>query len=141
MAKLDIVLFGATGFTGSLAAKYLSRVPGLRWAVAGRSPAKLDALRATLEGSASPPSHGIVASPSSEPFDGIKVANAAAVVLSTAGPFSLYSDVLVRCCAMSGGSLRCLTGISTRSANWSQTIRPIRSACQRPSRVNRNFVN
>ena len=104
MSKLDIVLFGATGFTGSLAAKYLSRVPGLRWAVAGRSPAKLDALRATLEGSASPPSQGIVASPSSEPFDGIKVANAAAVVLSTAGPFSLYSDVLVRCCATSGAA-------------------------------------
>ena len=42
----DIVLFGATGFTGALTAEYLGRhaPDGLRWALAGRNRAKLDAL-------------------------------------------------------------------------------------------------
>ena len=35
MGKLDIIVYGATGFTGSLVAAYLSKTPGLRWAVTG----------------------------------------------------------------------------------------------------------
>ena len=47
---LDIVLFGATGFTGALTAEYLARnAPAdLRWALAGRSPEKLETVRADL---------------------------------------------------------------------------------------------
>ena len=43
----DIVLFGATGFTGALTAEYLAAhaPPGLRWALAGRNPAKLEGVR------------------------------------------------------------------------------------------------
>ena len=46
----DIVLFGATGFTGQLTADYLARhaPAGLRWALAGRNQAKLEAVRDTL---------------------------------------------------------------------------------------------
>ena len=46
----DIVLFGATGFTGALTAEYLARhaPANLRWALAGRNRAKLAALRARL---------------------------------------------------------------------------------------------
>ncbi|MEV4255318.1 enoyl-ACP reductase, partial [Spirillospora sp. NPDC049652] len=46
----DIVLFGATGFTGGLTAEYLARKaePGLRWALAGRSPGKLEDVRDRL---------------------------------------------------------------------------------------------
>ena len=46
----DIVLFGATGFTGELTAEYLARhaPAGTRWALAGRSPAKLAAVRERL---------------------------------------------------------------------------------------------
>ncbi|WP_178854894.1 saccharopine dehydrogenase NADP-binding domain-containing protein, partial [Streptomyces acidiscabies] len=48
----DVVLFGATGFVGTLTAEYLAaHAPdGLRWAVAGRSEAKLEALRERLPG-------------------------------------------------------------------------------------------
>ena len=44
---LDIVVFGATGFTGELTAAYLAEnaPPGCRWALAGRSTAKLEAVR------------------------------------------------------------------------------------------------
>ena len=48
--EFDIVLFGATGFTGALTAEYLARSApaGLRWALAGRSAAKLENVRAGL---------------------------------------------------------------------------------------------
>ncbi|MGC1210090.1 MAG: saccharopine dehydrogenase, partial [Micromonospora sp.] len=43
----DLVLFGATGFTGGLTAEYLARhaPAGLRWALAGLNPAKLAGVR------------------------------------------------------------------------------------------------
>ena len=46
----DVVLLGATGFTGGLTAEHLARhgPEGLRWAVAGRDPARLDAVRDRL---------------------------------------------------------------------------------------------
>src|SRR4051812_38552650 len=46
----DIVVFGATGFAGALTAEYLARnaPPGCRWAMAGRSPEKLAAVRDRL---------------------------------------------------------------------------------------------
>jgi short subunit dehydrogenase-like uncharacterized protein len=43
MGKLDLVVFGATGFAGELVCEYmLSTYPHLRWGAAGRSPAKLN---------------------------------------------------------------------------------------------------
>ena len=49
---LDLVLFGATGFTGGLTADYLAEhaPAGLRWALAGRSEEKLKAVRSRLAG-------------------------------------------------------------------------------------------
>ena len=48
--EFDVVLFGATGFTGGLTADYLAgAVPdGCRWALAGRNPARLEAVRDRL---------------------------------------------------------------------------------------------
>ncbi|KAH8091498.1 oxidoreductase [Aureococcus anophagefferens] len=102
MGKLDIIVYGATGFTGSLVAAYLSKTPGLRWAVAGRSRAKLETLAASLAGAPAPPQETVVASPSDAPADAETLASAARVVLSTAGPFSLYSDAVVAACARAG---------------------------------------
>jgi len=51
MVKYDLVLYGATGFTGKLVAKYLNNVPdlqGKKWAIAGRTESKLQALKSTL---------------------------------------------------------------------------------------------
>ena len=47
--EFDIVLYGATGFVGKLTAEYLAKAGGqARIALAGRTPAKLEAVRATL---------------------------------------------------------------------------------------------
>lgn len=50
--ELDIVLVGATGYTGALTAVHIAEhLPtNLKWAIAGRSGAKLDALAAKLTG-------------------------------------------------------------------------------------------
>src|SRR3954447_17369282 len=50
--ELDLVLFGATGFTGRLTADYLARhaPPGLRWGLAGRNRPRLEGVRDHLAG-------------------------------------------------------------------------------------------
>ncbi|HEY2717335.1 MAG TPA: saccharopine dehydrogenase, partial [Solirubrobacterales bacterium] len=58
--RFDLALFGATGFTGGLTARYLAaNVPaGARWALVGRNRAKLEAVAAglaTIEPAAEPP--------------------------------------------------------------------------------------
>ena len=49
---LDIVLFGATGYTGSLAAEYMAKnfQTSLKWAIAGRSRSSLEVLALRLKG-------------------------------------------------------------------------------------------
>ena len=100
----DIVVWGATGFTGALVAEYLLAQYGigdtLRWAIAGRSEAKLETLRQALGPKAvSLPS--IVA----DSFDEQKLAAMAAktrVVITTVGPYAKYGSPLVAACVEHG---------------------------------------
>jgi short subunit dehydrogenase-like uncharacterized protein len=109
----DIVLFGATGFTGALTASYLARVagPDLRWALAGRNQAKLAALRDTLAAdhpgcAAVPLLHADVTDPGSLR----DVAAASRVVATTVGPYISYGEPLVAACAEAGTDYVDLTG-------------------------------
>jgi short subunit dehydrogenase-like uncharacterized protein len=98
-ADLDIVLFGATGFTGGLVAEYLARRSdhGARWAIAGRSAAKLAAVRDTL--GVDVPTLVV---------DGQDAAALRAmcertrVVISTVGPYQLHGSALIAACAATG---------------------------------------
>ena len=53
-AEFDVIVWGASGFTGRLVAEYIAENYGigreLRWAIAGRQKEKLEALRTTLVG-------------------------------------------------------------------------------------------
>jgi len=99
----DIVVYGATGFTGQLVAEYLASHyrddSGLRWAVAGRSLDRLAAVRDAIGAPADLPL--IVA-------DAADVASLQAMiaqtkcVLSTVGPYQLYGSELVAACAATG---------------------------------------
>ncbi|KAH8059763.1 oxidoreductase [Aureococcus anophagefferens] len=113
MGKLDIIVYGATGFTGSLVAAYLSKTPGLRWAVAGRSRAKLETLAASLAGAPAPPQETVVASPSDAPADAetLAVPSDLGVLLATrkAGPGAALQGHATMKGAMSGGTIA--TGI------------------------------
>ncbi|MEU1506335.1 saccharopine dehydrogenase NADP-binding domain-containing protein [Kitasatospora sp. NPDC005748] len=109
----DLVLFGATGFTGALTAEYLARnaPAGCRWALAGRHRSKLEALRAhlaTLEpGCADLP---LLIADSTDPGSLREVAAAARVVVSTVGPYLSHGEPLVAACADAGTDYVDLTG-------------------------------
>lgn len=103
----DLVLFGATGFTGGLTAQYLAQhVPdGCRWALAGRNPAKLEAVRDEL-GTDVPLLHA----DASDPASLRAVAEASRVVATTVGPYLKYGEPLVAACAEAGTDYVDLTG-------------------------------
>jgi short subunit dehydrogenase-like uncharacterized protein len=107
---LDIVLYGATGFTGRLVAEYLvGRVPdGMRVGLAGRSQPKVAAVRDDLGPDAA--DWQVVVADSSDPASLVAMAERASVVISTVGPYSLYGLPLVQACAQTGTDYVDLTG-------------------------------
>lgn len=109
----DIVLFGATGYTGGLAAEYLARhAPApARWALAGRNPAKLEAVRTRL--AAINPACGtleLLAADAADPASLQRVAEATRTIITTVGPYILHGEPLVAACAAAGTDYVDLTG-------------------------------
>jgi short subunit dehydrogenase-like uncharacterized protein len=103
----DIVLFGATGFTGSLTAEYLVKhaPAGTSIALAGRNRAKLEALTQKLETDVP-----LLHADANDPASLRAVAESARVVISTVGPYMLYGEPLVAACAAAGTDYVDLTG-------------------------------
>jgi short subunit dehydrogenase-like uncharacterized protein len=113
MRDLDVVLFGATGFTGGLTAEYLAaHAPdGCRWALAGRSPDRLAAVRDRL--AAVDPSLADLPLLHADVTDGESLAAVAArarVVITTVGPYVEHGEPLVAACARAGTDYLDLTG-------------------------------
>jgi short subunit dehydrogenase-like uncharacterized protein len=108
--ELDIVLFGATGFTGGLTAAYLAHhgPDGLRWGLAGRNLAKLEQVRNAL-GDAGAGVELIVAD-SGDPVALADLAARTQVVLSTVGPYVGRGEALVGACADAGTDYCDITG-------------------------------
>lgn len=109
----DIALFGATGFTGGLTAEYLAaHLPeGARWAIAGRSDAKLAQVRdrlATINPAAK--DIGLLHADVNDPALLRAVAESARVVASTVGPFLEHGEPLVAACAAAGTDYLDITG-------------------------------
>ena len=107
---LDLVLVGATGFTGRLTARHLAEhAPGtVRIGLAGRSPERLEAVRAGLGESAADWPLLVV-----DTLDERAVADLAArtrVVVTTVGPYTRYGRPLAAACAAAGTHYGDLTG-------------------------------
>ena len=117
--EFDVVVFGATGFTGSLVAAYLAaHAPaGTRWAVAGRDAGRLAALRDRL-GVDVPVRTADVTDP-----DSLRaLAESSRVVATTVGPYIRHGEPLVAACAAAGRSgtrpsVACACSRGTRSAH------------------------
>ena len=97
----DIIVYGATGFTGRLVAEYLTQAyPGHgRWAMAGRSEAKLAEVRDLIGAPADTP---LVVADADDPASITRMVARTAVVLTTVGPYQLYGSGLVAACAAAG---------------------------------------
>lgn len=110
--ELDVLLWGATGFTGRLVAEHLLARHGaagsLRWALGGRNREKLERLRADL-GTAAEALPLVVANADDEGALA-EVVPRARVVCTTVGPYALYGSKLVAACARSGTHYCDLTG-------------------------------
>src|SRR5690348_5180306 len=99
--EYDLVLFGATGFTGGMTAAYLAQHagPSLRWAIAGRSETKLAAVKQKLIASEPRCANvGIVVASVDDPASLARMAGSARVVLTTVGPFIDYGEPVVAAC-------------------------------------------
>ncbi|MEU4537739.1 saccharopine dehydrogenase NADP-binding domain-containing protein [Streptosporangium sp. NPDC023825] len=106
----DIVLFGATGFTGALTADYLARHagPSVRWALAGRNRARLEAVRERI----GLPELPLLHADATDPASLAEIARQARVVATTVGPFLSYGEPLVAACADAGTHYADITGES-----------------------------
>ncbi len=108
--RYDLVLFGATGFTGGLTAEYLARAvpPRTSWALAGRNPAKLEAVRKRLGMLWS--DVPLLAADVTDPESLRELAEDTRVLVTTVGPYVLHGEPLVAACAEAGTDYVDLTG-------------------------------
>jgi short subunit dehydrogenase-like uncharacterized protein len=113
--KLDVVLWGATGFTGKLVAEYLTKHYGVgkdvAWAIGGRSRQKLEEVRSSLVSIDSEASElQLVVADARDPGSLATLVGSTRVVATTVGPYAIYGRELVAACAERGTDYCDLTG-------------------------------
>ncbi|MBX7083695.1 MAG: saccharopine dehydrogenase NADP-binding domain-containing protein [Nannocystaceae bacterium] len=127
MREFDVVVFGATGFTGRFVAEALAAAAApVRWAIAGRDPERLAALRRELVDA-----HGaaagvpVVVARSDDPASLRAMVCRTKVVASTVGPFEQHGDPLVDACVEHGCDYVDSTG---EPAFWRRTVSRLHAA-------------
>jgi short subunit dehydrogenase-like uncharacterized protein len=102
-SKFDIVVYGATGFTGQLVAEYFAAhyagKSDPKWAIAGRS---LDKLASVRDAIGAPDDTALIVADASDPASLKAMVDQTRSVLSTVGPYQLYGSELVAACAADG---------------------------------------
>jgi len=110
-AEFDVVVFGATGFTGQLVAEYLNKQygknSGVTWAMAGRSADKLAEVRDLIGAPSNTP---LIVADSSDAASLEDMARRAKCVLTSVGPYSLYGEPVVKACVEAGADYVDLCG-------------------------------
>jgi short subunit dehydrogenase-like uncharacterized protein len=114
-AEFDIIVYGATGFTGRLVAEHLAARYGVggevKWAMAGRSLEKLEAVRDEI---GAPKDTPLVVADAADPASLKAMVGRAKAILTTVGPYQLYGSDLVAACAAAGTDYLDLSG----EPNW-----------------------
>ncbi len=102
-AEFDVVVYGASGFTGRLVAEYMAERygpgTGVNWAMAGRNAQKLAAVRDEI---GAPDNTPLITADASDPDSIGKMVKRAKCVLTTVGPYTHYGEPLVAACAEAG---------------------------------------
>jgi short subunit dehydrogenase-like uncharacterized protein len=102
-SKFDIIVYGATGFTGQLVAEYLAahyKADGsLKWAMAGRSRDKLAAVRDAI---GAPKDTSLIVADAGDPASLKAMVAQTKSVITTVGPYLLYGNELLAACVAAG---------------------------------------
>lgn len=102
-SKFDIVVYGATGFTGQLVAEYLAAHykgdTNLKWAMAGRSKDKLAAVRDAI---GAPKDTPLIVADAGDPVSLKAMVDQTKSVITTVGPYLLYGNELLAMCVAAG---------------------------------------
>uniref|UniRef100_M4BEZ3 Saccharopine dehydrogenase NADP binding domain-containing protein n=1 Tax=Hyaloperonospora arabidopsidis (strain Emoy2) TaxID=559515 RepID=M4BEZ3_HYAAE len=122
--RFDVIIYGATGFTGSLVARYLaaesesaiSNPSAIKWALAARSATKLTQVKEQLKtklpevDSSLIDAIPVVVADSSNEESLVQMVQQTKVVVSLVGPYKLYGELLIKACAENGVHYCDLTG-------------------------------
>lgn len=102
-SSYDVVIYGASGFTGRLIVEYMARQypngAGVAWAVAARNAEKM---KQVLEEVGAPSDTPIIIADADDPSTLDAMAASAKVICTTVGPYQLYGEPLVAACAKAG---------------------------------------
>ena len=122
--EFDLIVFGATGFTGRLVAEYLhlSGAAGARWAIAGRSLDKLAKVRDELH---LPPSVALLKADAGDAAVLKALVARTRVVITTVGPYQLYGEPLATACAEGGTDYADLCGEPLWMAKMIDKLTPL----------------
>ena len=122
----DVILFGATGFTGRLVAEYLSTHHGvggtLRWAMAGRSRRKLEQVRELI---GAPDGLPLIVADAADKAALTSLVRQAKVVISTIGPYQQHGQPLITACAHAGTDYVDLCGEPAWMAQMIPLLQPL----------------
>ena len=114
-AEFDIIVYGATGFTGRLVAEHLAKQYGVggevKWAMAGRS---LDKLQQVRDEIGAPKDTPLIVADAGDPASVKAMVERAKAILTTVGPYQLYGSDLVAACVAAGTDYLDLCG----EPNW-----------------------
>ena len=108
--NFDVIIYGASGFTGRLVAEYLQDEYGrsdLKWAMAGRSTDKLKTVRRKMGISSDIP---VIAADATDTASLVSMAKQTKVVITTVGPYQSYGEPLVKACVEAGTDYVDLSG-------------------------------
>lgn len=111
--RFDLVVFGATGFTGGLTAEYLAAVSAgepLRWAIAGRDARRLQRLQQRLAAVPGAVAPEILQATVDDAASLAVLAASTTAVVTTVGPYARFGEPLLRACAERGTHYADLTG-------------------------------
>ena len=117
MKQFDIIIWGASSFTGKLVTEYIFNKYGsskIKWAIAGRNLDKLERIRSEVADKNIP----IFIADSFDEDSLSKFVKKTNVVCSTVGPYSLYGTKLVKLCVENNTNYCDITG----EAHWIRTI-------------------
>ncbi|MFO1337859.1 MAG: saccharopine dehydrogenase NADP-binding domain-containing protein [Burkholderiaceae bacterium] len=126
---LDLIVFGATGFTGRLVAEYLHGRYGVggpvAWAMAGRDAARLATVRDEIGAPATVP---LLTADAADPAALDRLVRRAKVVVTTVGPYQRYGQPLIEACARAGTDYVDLCGEPVWMAQMIPRLQPLAAA-------------